>query len=188
MQANWLRMTCNGLRHLSVLNLRIRNNILKSEINSITKYYKLKRGFICIREQHQEQKYIKEKNIDKRRGSIAHRNSRHPTVRQAVLPYGEDVTMKNDVYIVRIIIIVRFVGHKRGCRSNHSHRQHKKAQTRSRRSDKPPGARHPYPYRNAKFVLCLTQDKFGLLSYAVMQINNTAIQNVGCRDPPNQSF
>lgn len=101
-----------------------------------------------------------------------------------MLPYGEDVTMKNDVYIVRIIIIVRFVGHKRGYRSNHSHRQHKKAQTRSRRSDKPPGARHPYPYRNAKFVLCLTQGKFGLLSYAVIQINDTAIHSAGCRDPP----
>ena len=95
--------------------------------------------------------------------------------------------MKNDVYIVRISII-RFVGNKRGCRSNHSHRQHKKAQTRSRRSDKPPGARHLYPNRNAKFVLCLTQGKFGLLSYAVMQINDTAIHSVGCRDPPNQSF
>ena len=90
--------------------------------------------------------------------------------------------MKNDVYIVRISII-RFVGNKRGCRSNHSHRQHKKAQTRSRRSDKPPGARHLYPNRNAKFLLCLTQGKFGLLSYVVMQINDTATHSVGCRDP-----
>lgn len=91
--------------------------------------------------------------------------------------------MKNDVYIVRISII-RFVGHKRGCRPNHSHRQHKKAPTCSRRSDKPPGARHLYPNHNAKFVLCLTQGKFGLLSYAVMQINDTAIHSLGCRDPP----
>ena len=91
--------------------------------------------------------------------------------------------MKNDVYIVRISII-RFAGHKRGCRSNHLHRLHKKAPTSSRRSDKPPGARHLYPNRNAKFVLCSTQDKFGLLSYAVIQINDTAIQSVGCRDPP----
>ena len=100
-----------------------------------------------------------------------------------MLPYGEDVTMKNDVYIVRISI-VHFVGHKRGCRSNHSRRQHKKIQACSRRSDKPPGDRHLYPNRNAKFVLCLTQEKFGLLSYAVMQINDTAIHCVGCRDPP----
>ena len=95
--------------------------------------------------------------------------------------------MKNDVYIVRISI-VRFVGHKRGCRSRHSHRQYKKAPGCSRKSDKPPGVRHLYPNRNAKFVLCLTHDKFGLLSYAVMRINDTAIHSVGCRGPPINRF
>lgn len=95
--------------------------------------------------------------------------------------------MKNDVYIVRINI-VRFIGHKRSCRSNHSHRQHKKAPTRSRRSDKPPGARHIYPNRNAKFASCFSWGEFGFLCYAVNRIVNEATYGVGCRDPPNQSF
>lgn len=93
------------------------------------------------------------------------------------------VAMKKDIYIIRISII-RFVVHKRGCRSNHSHRQHKKAPTCSRKSDKSPDAQQLYPNRSAKFVLCLTQDKFGFFSYAVMQINGTAVHSVGCRDPP----
>lgn len=91
--------------------------------------------------------------------------------------------MKKDVYIV-CISIIRFIVHKRGCRSNHSHRQHKKAPTRSRRSDKPPGAQYIYPNRNAKFASCFSWGEFGFLCYTVNRIVNEATHAVGCRDPP----
>lgn len=91
--------------------------------------------------------------------------------------------MRNDVYIVRISII-RFVGHSRGCRLNHTYRRHKKATKCNRKSDKPPGARHLYPNRDAKFASCFSWGEFGVLCYAVNRIVNEVTYGVGCRDPP----
>lgn len=91
--------------------------------------------------------------------------------------------MKNDIYIVRISVI-RFVGHSRGRRSHHTHRQHKKISKCHSKSDKPPGAQHLYPNRDAKFASCFSRGEFGFLSYVLSRIIHEVTCGVGCRDPP----